>query len=310
MTGLTRVNFGRFVNLNREVNTMKKIFIILSVLSLFVGCASNKAGHTINYGNQTFNEEINSSETENWEETLWNRFELSSLLLNYTPGSGGIGKREYEAFKRKVFEICNSKEISIHDWYVLKYIDIINHDDSYYKQFFKEFGSSDKWFEEILFEKNFNNNNFTGKIINNSDDLMRIRIISRNDYNPIRCFYLEIPAHKEKEFAIPNVLQFDETRIGMEILVSEKRFWCDMGTQSREARSNYAKFCQYCFSNYSFELTYNDFEKTYKTEDMLSGNSIKYSRNWKLVPHYEVAENILVETDYQSLNKYFGNSAK
>ena len=116
---------------------MKKIFIILSVLSLFVGCASNKAGHTINYGNQTFNEEINSLEIENWEETLWNRFELSSLLSNYTPGSGGISKREYEAFKRKVFEICNSKEISIHDWYILKYIDIINRNYSYYEQFFK-----------------------------------------------------------------------------------------------------------------------------------------------------------------------------
>ena len=32
--------YNKYVNLNREVNIMKKIFIILSVLSLFVGCAS------------------------------------------------------------------------------------------------------------------------------------------------------------------------------------------------------------------------------------------------------------------------------
>ena len=34
------LTYNKYVNLNREVNTMKKIFIILSVLSLFVGCAS------------------------------------------------------------------------------------------------------------------------------------------------------------------------------------------------------------------------------------------------------------------------------
>ena len=140
---------------------------------------------------------------------------------------------------------------------------------------------------------------------------MHIRLTSRRDYEPIRCFHIEIPAHEEKLFIIPDVKKLDNTRIVIEAAVSDKIFWAAvLGTQTREERSNYAKFCQYAFSNYSFELTYNDFEQTQKPEDMLPGNSYKYSKNWRLVPHYEPNVSPCKEVDYRSLNKYFGESAK
>ena len=283
--------------------------ILILMAGMLVGCAStaSTSNKTDKLKPDTYTEQV-SSQMEPWEEALWNRFNLSGMLCNYGPGHHSDDEREYRALKNKCFEILNSPEMSIYDWYVLSYI--WKENPFYLEKFHKKYGTRDDWFEEFLKDKELKNNNFTGRIINNSDNTMHIRLLSRKDYNPARCFYIEVPAYSEKQFTIPDVMKFDETHIAMQVAVSDKQFWCEAGTQSKEARSNYAKFCQYVFSNYSFELTYNDFEQTYKAEDMLVGDSIKYSKNWRLLPHYELNGSVCKEVEFKSLNKYFGVSAK
>lgn len=292
---------------------MKKITftaILILIAGMLVGCAS-----TANISNKndklkpdTYTEQI-SYKMGPWEKALWDRFDLNGMLRNYGPGHHSDDEREYQALKNKCFEILNSPEMSIYDWYVLRYIWKENPD--YIEKFHKKYGTRDDWFEEFLKDKELENNNFTGKIINNSDDTMHIRLTSRRDYEPIRCFHIEIPAHEEKYFTIPDVKKLDNTRIVIEAAVSDIIFWAGvLGVQSREERSNYSKYCQYVFSNYSFELTYNDYEQTHNSEDFLPGNSEKYSKNWRLVHHYEMEGSVCKEADYRSLNKYFGVSAK
>lgn len=282
---------------------MKKIILVviaILITGIFTGCASKPISN---------NDDKSFQIDESYEEALWSRFVLSGMVRNYGPGHQADDEREYKTLKNKCFEILNSQEISIYNWYVLQYI--WKENPFYLEKFHKKYGAREDWFEEFLKDKELNNNNFTGKIINNSDDIMHIRLLSRKDYNPARSFYIEVQAHTEKYFIIPDVRELDETHIAMQVAVSNKQFWCEIGTQSKKERSNYSKFCQYTFSNYSFELTYNDFEQTYKSEDMLvDDGGIKYSKNWKLVPHYEPEIAPCNKVDFKSLNKYFGESIK
>ena len=247
---------------------MKKIFIILSVLSLFVGCASNKVEQ------QKMNEIIS-------EETV-----IRSM---------------YAQYKEEFLELLNSSEFSKTDWEKLK--SLYGHYMSEKLRSGEEIEFSRLWLEEYLKDKTRKHDNFTGKIINNSDKSLKIGIMSKSD-GQTRWFYLEVLPHEEKYFTIPNLVKMHDTYIAFKnpelwyfYKVGEhpNKYINDPDKKINNLWNTYCDFVNYVFDNYSLEFIYD--------EDII----IKNNYEWRFVPRYENEENMLKEVDYDTeLSKLLG----
>lgn len=194
--------------------------------------------------------------------------------------------------KEEFTNLLNSSELTKSDWENIKSL--------YHYEY-----RADLWLEDFLKDKTpRKHDNFTGKIINNSDKKFKIGIMSKSN-GWTRWFYLEVPPHDEKYFTIPDLVKKHDTYIA--IKHPEQWFIYNAGEHLDKYINNskewlndfwntYCEYANYVFDTYSLEFIYED-------------NVINKDYNWKFVPRYKDENNILQEVDYDTeLSKLFGSS--
>ena len=262
---------------------MKKIiFVILAILivGMFIGCASTS-------GTPAPKNKITYSENTTLEEKFWNRWSLDDLMSNYEPKIYDFDEEQaYKMMKEKFFNILNASEISTYDYYVLKYI-IRECEKEHYNNrgLCKKYGTPDDWLADFLRDKTIiQDASFSGTITNTSDEVLRIRLMTR--YKEKHCYYFEIPPKEERAFTIPNVSGESAFSIGH----PKYSPIIAIGIQSPKIDNTFVKLMQYLLSNYNIEYTYDE-------NEIFELNGYEWSKNWKLVTK-SIQGEILSEVDY------------
>ncbi len=269
---------------------MKKITftaILILMAGLLIGCATTSET-TSTKNKNSYNKDA-AWEEEFWDQEYWKLQRSKDCYLKW-PGKSN--EEVCKIMKDKFYEIISSSEISNEEWFIIN-------------DYYNLGGISDKfqpkqWIEDFLKDKK-QGNTFTGKIINDTDEVLHIRFTSRTKSNPVRCFHLEIPAHEEGYFTIPDITE--ERELCLEVPKYWIIWYIDQRTFDR-----WPEYYRYVVTNYSLELTYNDNEVWTRDPNDKRGATY-YSTNWRFVPKYE-EENILTEVPFKSLDKYFGKTAK
>ncbi|MBR5033425.1 MAG: hypothetical protein IKX70_07145 [Treponema sp.] len=272
---------------------MKKIILTVVVVfmaGMFVGCASTSSTS----GKASSETNVSYEKDSAWEKKFWNQeyWKLQRSKDCYLEWPGKSNEEVCKIMKNKFYEIINSPEISNDEWFIMNnYYNLGGISDKFQpKQWITDFSKNKK-----------QGNTFTGKVINDTDEVLHIRFTSRTKSNPVRCFHLEIPAHEEGYFTIPDITE--ERELCLEVPKYWIIWYIDQGTFDR-----CPEYYRYVVTNYSLELTYNDNEVWTRDPNYKYGATYD-STKWRFVPKYE-NENLLEEVPFNSLDKYFRKTAK
>ncbi|MBR5032893.1 MAG: hypothetical protein IKX70_04435 [Treponema sp.] len=281
---------------------MNKIFIILSVLfvGLLVGCAS-KPAQTIENNNLSQLNEIKVSEAEIndfWDQpyfTLGYGAKTDDNINRYDDYKFNFDiELQLKIMKEEYYRIINLPEISSSEW--LRFTRINwkvpdkNRENTTWQGHSRAdvFTAADPnkeyrwdvWEADFLKDKNLENKNFTGKIINNSDETLEFCFLVRS---PNHYYYLTVLPHSEKYYNIPATENNIDFQVSVSPLNSKAK---GKGLVNFGKEYMDAELSKYIYNTYSLELTYNgsDDIKSYLWE------SNYYTDNWKLVKRYDVDE--------------------
>ena len=286
---------------------MKKITfttIAFLIAGILTGCTSTPRTSNSNNKNKIFTGVYDESISDIYEDVFW----VNSLQIGCP----------IHINDRKVYELRKSSDPDRNIRLQNTFNKLINSPEISGRDYFKIFGCEQFMkqlsennpaidffsLEDFLNEKEiFGKNSITGKIINNTDEILRIDFfLARKNQ---RHFYFEIPPHEEKEFKIPRFTELRESVFevmdhNMSILM-----WIGIGNpEDKIGQEEYGvdfdlsdKYTSYLFDNYSFEFTYDKDTKDYWRENF---------DTWKLVPRYETEENILInELSWQEVEAIF-----
>ncbi len=262
---------------------MKKIFILFGLLSvLLCSCASTSLTET-RYGNT--DTKVSKEEVE-WffNQEYWT---TENYLMNKTqtyniPSSwwGGGDARRFQrmtnAFKAKFNELINLNEMSGDDYLLFQRInkEVYGHPQIDY------YNNVPEWYSSFLKDKEINNNTFTVKFTNTTDETFHLKIHTNS---PWRWYKVDIKPHEEKYFTLPDMeentfISFQDDKYKLFTYVGFESCACDEGYE----------YSKYLFSNYSLDFTFNPNNIKRKKS---SGDTYYY--DWKLVPRYENEDNII-----------------
>ena len=298
---------------------MKKIFVILSVLfvSLLVSCAS-KPAQTIENNDLSPLNEIKVSEAEIadfWDQPYFtlgygaktsddiNRFNYYKLNFDT--------ELQLKVMKEEYYRIISLPEISSSDWLRFTRINWIVPDKNRENTTWQGHSRAnvftaadlnkeyrwDVWEADFLKDKNLENKNFTGKIINNSDETLEFLFLVRK---PNHYYYLKVLPHSEKYYNIPATEDNVDYRISvMTSSVQINRHLVDIGKEYMDF-----ELSKYIFNTYSLELTFDG------EDDIKNYLDNTYTDNWKLVKRYDVNEPAPEEIALYSekLNRFSGSN--
>lgn len=276
---------------------MKKIFVILSVLSLFVGCASKPAPiieEKKEISIEKDDSQIEVSEeakmrflnqryfTKGYKVSVTNEDEYVLNFFNYNK------KLQLKLMKEEYYRIINLSEISSSEW--LRFTRInwkvpssknVSNNVFVMEDPNKEY-RWDIWEADFLKDKKLENKNFTGKIINNSDETLEFHFLVRE---PNHYYQLIVLPHEEKYYSIPATENNIDFQMSVKPLNSKMK---EKGLVNFGKEYMSYELSKYLYCTYSLELTYNGSEdiKTYYWDDAY------YTDNWKLVKRYDIDENI------------------
>jgi len=272
---------------------MKKIFILLALFLMFgllVGCAS-KPAQTIENNDLSPLNEIKVSEAEIndfWDQSYFTLgYGANTYKIDYDYSKFDYDKTlQLKLMKEEYYRIINLSEISSSDWLRFTRINWIapssKRDASNAMAQVdpnKEY-RWDVWEADFLKDKNLENKNFTGKIINNSDETLEFCFLVRS---PNHYYYLTVLPHSEKYYNIPATENNIDFQVSVSPLNSKAK---GKGLVNFGKEYMDAELSKYIYNTYSLELTYNgsDDIKSYLWE------SNYYTDNWKFVKRYDVDE--------------------
>ena len=216
---------------------MKKIILVtiaIFMTVMFIGCAST-------------NQKLMLSQIE--------RNRLNGVIT------------ELQNMKNELYEVCDSPIITSSDY---SYIERIkerarsriswerNGGSPYSTEALREIYTkdfpenvADPWFDEFVNKKKKQEtyyNNFTGKIINESNSTQKFGIMVKVD-GPTRWFYFEVEPNSEKYFTIPDVGEYKNTYIA----IKHPKYWYVFvaGTQEIDKEPGFAEYSRYLLGTHS-----------------------------------------------------------
>ena len=290
---------------------MKKIFytaILILMAGMLVGCASTASPTTTSKSrksseNKIYNGVYDKTISDVYDDIYWKKssyggivalaIDEGKILELRKPSDPDRDPRIQNTFNK----LINSPKISGRDF--MKILAC--------QHFFRprwEFGSKTQTpfftLRDFLNEKEINGKNpFTGKIINNTNETLKLFLCFAGTIDDERNFYFEVPPHEERFFKISRSSELSENYFGISDKVGQNnRLLTWIGKENPEDKYGesasgieydlQAGYARYIFDNYSFEMTFD--EETY--DDNLNSWVLNWNY-WTLVPHYEVDESAL-----------------
>lgn len=252
---------------------MKKIFILFGLLSvLLCSCASKPTTTKVNTDTKIDKALVDSF----FNDPFWT---AENYVLDPWSSSGPLydGRfwtKETDCLEYKFKEIMNLPEISGRDFLTLSRID-----NAMYELNYLDYYWVSQWFKSFLKDKERNNNTFTVKFTNTTDETFHLKIHTNS---PWRWYKVDIKPHEEKYFTLPDMeentfLSFQDDKYKLFTYVGFEGCACDEGYE----------YSRYLFSNYSLDFSFNPDNIIQKP-----GHSAHY-HDWKLVPRYENEDNII-----------------
>lgn len=265
---------------------MKKNFILYSLLSvLLCSCASKPVTNTQNFNTNT--KKADKAEIEEFfSQYYWTteNYVLKETYLDINeiyekiniPGQDDFWSYYRTYFEYKFKELINLPEISGEDFLFLSRID----NEVYACPLLKYHENVPKWFKSFLKDKEINNNTFTVKFTNTTDETFHLKIHTNS---PWRWYKVDIKPHEEKYFTLPDM----EENTFLSLQDDKYKLFTYVGFESCACDEGY-EYSKYLFSNYSLDFTFNPNNIKRKKS---SGDTYYY--DWKLVPRYEKEDNII-----------------
>ena len=289
---------------------MKKIFILLALFLMFgllVGCAS-KPAQTIENNDLSPLNEIKVSEAEIndfWDQPYFTLgYGAQTYKIDYDYSKFDYDKTlQLKLMKEEYYRIINLSEISSSDW--LRFTRINWRAPSSKRDASDAMAQVDPnkeyrwdvWEADFLKDKKIENKNFTGKIINNSDETLEFLFLVRK---PNHYYYLKVLPHSEKFYNIPATEDNVDYHISvMTSSVQINRHLVDIGKEYMDFGLS-----RYILNTYSLELTFDG------EDDIKNYLDNTYTDNWKLVKRYDVNEPAPEEMALYSekLNRFSGSN--
>lgn len=265
---------------------MKKIFILFGLLSvLLCSCASKPADSTKSetttqnnkaevdeFFNQyywTAENYVLKNEDHLDDEKVYSKMHIDNWSAYYPKLSTYL--------ESKFKEIINLPEISGEDFLLLSRIDNMMYavNDLYLDYYWVHL-----WFKSFLRNKEINNNTFTVKFTNTTDETFHLKIHTNS---PWRWYKVDIKPHEEKYFTLPDMeentfLSFEDD--------NNYHLFTYVGFEGCACNEGY-EYSKYLFSNYSLDFSFNPNNIIQKP-----GHTAHYY-DWKLVPRYEKEDNVI-----------------
>ena len=290
---------------------MKKIIltaVAVLMAGMLAGCASTSGvanmSKTSNKSNKTpFNGVYDKTISDVYDDVYWKKssyggivalaIDEGKILELRKPSDPDRDPRIQNTFNK----LINSPEISGRDF--MKILAC--------QHFFRprwEFGSETQTtfytLRDFLNEKPINGQTpFTGKIINNTNETLKLFLCFAGTIEDERNYFFEVPPHEERFFKISRSIDLNENYFGISDKVGQNnRLLAWIGKENPENKNGesasgieydlQAGYAKYIFDNYSFEMTFD--EETY--DDNLN-SWVSNWNYWTLVPHYEVEDDAL-----------------